>query len=155
MSLFFSINDIPGEEVFEYAVGKDKNLLCHYFRKGNEILDLLFPERVIELLQIQGEANFDYLYDTSLNCVEIADRFSIHVGIPVVFNTKEKDVLLISGMTKAIEEETKSQIERVGLDHRRPNLESKYSVETSITLSDHPSFFSQNILLLIGRTKPY
>ena len=103
MSLFFSINDIPGEEVFEYDLGKYKNLLCHYFRKGNEILDLLFPERVIELLQIQGEANFDYLYDTSLNCVEIADRFSMHVGIPVVLNNKEKDFLFISGMKKEIE----------------------------------------------------
>ncbi len=145
--LFFNINDIPGEEVFEFAVGKDKNLLCHYFRKGNKILDLLFPEKVIEFLQIQCEGNFDYLYDTSLNCVEIADRFSMHIGIPVIFNTKEKDVLLISGMTKAVEEETKNQIERVGLAHRRPDLESKYSAETSVILSDYPSFLQSKYII--------
>lgn len=145
--LFFNINDIPGEEVFEFAIGKDNNLLCHYFRKRDKILDLLFLEKILELLQIQSEENFDYLYDTSLNCMEIADRFSTHIGIPIIFNTKEKDTLLISGMTKIVEEETKSQTERIGLDHRRPNLESKYSVKTGVVLSDYPPFLQSKYIV--------
>ncbi len=144
---FFNINDIPGEEVFEFAVGKDKNLLCHYCRKGNNILDLLLPEKIIDILQIQSNRNFDYLYDMSLNCMEVADRFSMHIGIPIIFTAKDNDVLLISGMTKTVEEETKSQIERVAWDYRRPNLESKYSVETSVTLSDYPSFFRSKYIV--------
>ena len=110
-------------------------------------MDLLLPEKIIDILQIQSNRNFDYLYDMSLNCMEVADRFSMHIGIPIIFTAKDNDVLLISGMTKTVEEETKSQIERVAWDYRRPNLESKYSVETSVTLSDYPSFFRSKYIV--------
>lgn len=146
LRFFFLINDTPGEEIFEFAVGDDNQVLCQYRREKNKITVSSSPEQVSNLLQIKNNIDFGFLYDSSLTCLEVADRFSLCTGIPILFGDREDAILLISEVTAA-EEREKGLEEKHSLSRRRPKLGTVENLKSGIVLSDHPPFLRSKYLI--------
>lgn len=146
LRFFFLINDTPGEEIFEFAVGDNKQVLCHYRREKNQITISSSPEQVSKFLHIQNNIDFSFLYDPTLTCLEAADRFSLCTGIPILFGNREDAILPISEVTAA-EEKEKGLEEKHSLSRRRPELGTVDHLKSGIVLSDHHPFLRSKYLI--------
>ena len=136
LRFFFLINDTPCEEIFEFAVGDNNQVLCQYRRKKNQITISPSPEQVSKLLCIQNNIDFGFLYDPTLTCLEVADLFSFSTKIPMLFGDRENSILLISEAT-GTEEREKGLEEKYNLNRRRRELGTVENLKSGIVLSDH------------------
>lgn len=126
----FTIDDTPGAEVFEFAAGQDDVSICRYRREARGVTLSETPEKVFALLRLLGDGSC--LSDPGPDPIETARRFSLCIGIPLLFGAGEKEPLLFTGMTR--KEEAASRYAGL-LDGWRPDLKKPEDTKAVLLLS--------------------